>query len=187
MRKITRFYATVNCESSEHRIFPCEEARLAYLNPLAWPMRSSPEQSAYARLNPGPAVAVFAAALSLAQPERSSAVNLLDPLPVDRNAEVLTELLRHGPVRIERIVSNGHASPEGFWYDQDEHEWVLLLEGEAGIEWADGQRIHLRRGDALNLPAHTRHRVQFTSCPAVWLAVFYGDGSGAAGVHPLPD
>jgi cupin 2 domain-containing protein len=50
---------------------------------------------------------------------------------------------------------------------------VLLLEGEAGIEFADGPPIHLTRGDALNLPAHTRHRVTFTSRPAIWLAVFY--------------
>jgi cupin 2 domain-containing protein len=77
-------------------------------------------------------------------------------------------------VRIERIVSNGHASPDGFWYDQNEHEWILLLEGEAGIELADGEQVDLRRGDALNLPAHTRHRVTFTSRPAIWLAVFYG-------------
>lgn len=89
-------------------------------------------------------------------------MNLLYPLPDDLHKEVFTDLLRHGPVRIERIVSNGHTSPDGFWYDQDEHEWVLLLEGEATIEWADGQQLHLNQGDTLNLPAHTRHRVTFT-------------------------
>ena len=100
-------------------------------------------------------------------------MNLLHPLPDDCTEEVFTELLRQGAVRIERIVSNGHASPDGFWYDQDEHEWVLLLEGEAGIEFADGPPVCLTQGDALNLPAHTRHRVTFTSRPAIWLAVFY--------------
>lgn len=100
-------------------------------------------------------------------------MNLFHPLPDDLHEETFTELLRHGPVRIERIVSNGHISPDNFWYDQDEHEWVLLLEGEATIEWADGQQLHLNQGDALNLPAHTRHRVTFTSRPAIWLAVFY--------------
>jgi cupin 2 domain-containing protein len=100
-------------------------------------------------------------------------MNLLYPLPNDLHKEVFTELLQHEAVRIERIVSNGHTSPDGFWYDQDEHEWVLLLEGEAAIECADGQQVRLTRGDALNLPAHTRHRVTFTSCPAIWLAVFY--------------
>lgn len=100
-------------------------------------------------------------------------MNLLHPLPGDLTEEAFTELLRHGAVRIERIVSNGYASPEGFWYDQDEHEWVLLLEGEAEIEFASGEPIHLTRGDTLNLPAHTRHRVAHTSRPAIWLAVFY--------------
>lgn len=99
--------------------------------------------------------------------------NLLHPLPDDLTDEAFTVLLQQGTVRIERIVSNGHASPDGFWYDQAEHEWVLLLEGEAGVEFADGEQIHLTRGATLNLPAHTRHRVTFTSRPAVWLAVFY--------------
>ena len=99
--------------------------------------------------------------------------NLLHPLPEDLTEEVVTEGLRQGAVRIERIVSNGHISPDGFWYDQDEHEWVLLLEGEAEIEFAESEPVHLTRGDTLNLPAHTRHRVASTSRPAVWLAVFY--------------
>ena len=99
--------------------------------------------------------------------------NLLHPLPNDLTNEVFTELLQQGAVRIERIVSNGHVSLADFWYDQDENEWVLLLVGEGEIEFADGERVRLRQGDALNLPAHTRHRVTFTSRPAVWLAVFY--------------
>lgn len=113
-------------------------------------------------------------------------MNLLHPLPNDLTEEVCTEWLRQGAVRIERIVSNGHASPEGFWYDQMEHEWVLLLEGDAEVEFADGERVHLTRGDTLNLPAHTRHRVAFTSRPAVWLAVFYGNRSGAFDVYSMP-
>jgi cupin 2 domain-containing protein len=116
---------------------------------------------------------LFRAALSIGNLTMPSITNLLDPLPADLDEEAITELLRQGPVRIERIVSNGHASPDGFWYDQDTHEWVLLLEGEADLEWADGERIHLRRGDTLHIPAHTRHRVAATSRPAVWLAVFY--------------
>lgn len=53
------------------------------------------------------------------------------------------------------------------------HEWVLLLEGKATLACADGERVYLTRGDALNLPAHPRHRITFASCPAIWLAVFY--------------
>ncbi len=100
-------------------------------------------------------------------------MNLLHPLPDDLTGEVFTELRRHEAVRIERIVSNGHASPEGFWYDQDDHEWLVLLQGEAGIAFADREPVYLHPGDTLNLPAHTRHRVTFTSRPAIWLAVFY--------------
>ncbi len=77
-----------------------------------------------------------------------------------------------------RWFDRGHGaapvcSPDGFGYDHDRHEGVLLLEGEAEIAFAEGQRVHLIRGDTLNLPAHTRHRVTFTSRPAVWLAVLY--------------
>lgn len=100
-------------------------------------------------------------------------MNLLHPLPDDLTEEVFSELLRREAVRIERVVSNGHASPEGFWYDQDENEWLVLLQGEAGIAFADREPVYLQQGDTLNLPAHTRHRVTFTSHPAIWLAVFY--------------
>lgn len=107
-------------------------------------------------------------------PEPLTTLNLLYPLPGTLGEEVFSEILRHESVRIERIVSDGHASPEGFWYDQPEHEWVLLLEGKAGIEFADGQQLDLSRGDTLNLPAHTRHRVLYTARPTIWLAIFYG-------------
>ena len=98
---------------------------------------------------------------------------LLAALPDARQSEIVTECLRHDKLRIERIVSHGQVSPPGFWYDQDEHEWVLLLAGSAELELASGQRVRLGAGDAYQLPAHTRHRVSFTSQPAVWLAVFY--------------
>lgn len=93
------------------------------------------------------------------------------PLP----SEWVTELLHRPGVRIERIVSTGHASPEGFWYDQPEHEWVAVLTGRGEIEFADGSIVSLSPGDALEIPAHCRHRVRGTA-PAeatVWLAVFF--------------
>lgn len=102
--------------------------------------------------------------------------NLLDQM--DRSAkQELTNLicLREG-VRIERIVSTGQSSPPGFWYDQPEHEWVLVLEGRGVIEF-EGQRpdIELARGDFLLIEPHCRHRVSFTDPdqPTVWLAVFF--------------
>jgi len=76
-------------------------------------------------------------------------------------------------VRIECIVSNGQSSPEGFWYDQTENEWVLLLKGAASLKYADGSVAAMKPGDHLRIPAHTRHRVESVSEDAVWLAVHY--------------
>jgi cupin 2 domain-containing protein len=76
-------------------------------------------------------------------------------------------------VRIERIVSRAAASPEGFWYDQIEDEWVIVLDGHAVLSMPDG-RVSLAKGDTLFIPAQTRHRVESTSDnpPCLWLCVF---------------
>lgn len=90
--------------------------------------------------------------------------------------ETFETILTRSDVRIERIVSNGHSSPEGFWYDQEEDEWVTLLSGEGQIEFFDdGSIITLGRGEHLLIPAHRKHRVARTSReePTVWLAVFF--------------
>jgi len=102
-----------------------------------------------------------------------SLLPLLEDLPDAQSAEVIEILAESPGVRIERIVSGGQASPPGFWYDQDEHEWVMLLAGSATLQWEDGSLTDLSRGDALVIPAHKQHRVAMTSDPAVWLAVFW--------------
>jgi cupin 2 domain-containing protein len=93
-----------------------------------------------------------------------------------RRDEAFEALLSAPNVRIERIVSTGHASPPDFWYDQDWAEWVIVIEGSAGLrfEGEDKPRM-LARGDYIHLPAHTRHRVEWTNPdePTVWLAVHY--------------
>lgn len=80
-------------------------------------------------------------------------------------------------MRVERIVSTGQASPEGFWYDQAQHEWVVLLAGSAGLAFADtpGQTLVLSPGDAVDTAAHRRHRVAWTAQgeTTVWLAIHY--------------
>lgn len=104
--------------------------------------------------------------------------NLFAALPhLDAQAaEQVDDLLSRPGLRIERIVSSGQASPEGFWYDQDEAEWVLLLSGSAGLrlEHEADARV-LRAGDYLEIPAHCRHRVEWTEpgVSTVWLALFY--------------
>ena len=101
--------------------------------------------------------------------------NLCRPLP-ERQAQEAFETILHSPaVRIERIVSHGHASPADFWYDQEEAEWVLLVQGNARLAFADGRETALEAGDYVHIPAHCRHRVVQTdpNMPTVWLAVFY--------------
>lgn len=101
--------------------------------------------------------------------------NLLAAIPASLPTEVVTELLRSESVRIERILSRGHTSPELGWYDQDEHEWVLVVQGAAILGFDDGSEVRLGPGDHLNIPAHRRHRVGWTDPGqvTVWLAVFY--------------
>lgn len=101
-------------------------------------------------------------------------MNLFEGIP-DELPEELIEVLAGGSgVRIERIVSDGHASPEGFWYDQEQSEWVLLVSGSAVLEFED-RKVEMNPGDHLLIPAHRRHRVGSTAATVktIWLAVFY--------------
>jgi cupin 2 domain-containing protein len=89
--------------------------------------------------------------------------------------EEFLELVSTDFMKVERIVSAGHQSPDGFWYDQDWHEWVLVLSGRGVIEFEDGTLVQLGEGDYVNIPAHHKHRVKETSDreTTVWLAVHY--------------
>jgi cupin 2 domain-containing protein len=103
-------------------------------------------------------------------------VNLLFPLPDAREDEAVDALLTRRGLRIERIVSRGQASPPGFWYDQAEGEWVLLLAGAARLRFEDETEPRLLvPGDSLDITPHRRHRVDWTdpATPTVWLAVLY--------------
>ncbi len=103
-------------------------------------------------------------------------MNLFSDLSTQLSVELYTTLLDADNVRIERIVSLGHASPEGFWYDQDQHEWVVVLKGAAQLKFEDGV-IEMRSGEFINIPAHKKHRVEWTTPdePTIWLAVHYGE------------
>jgi cupin 2 domain-containing protein len=104
-------------------------------------------------------------------------MNLLTNIPNNLPEELTTVLQEGTGVRIERIVSTGHRSPEGFWYDQDRAEWVLVLQGAARLEFEDWV-LEMRPGDFVNIPAHQKHRVAWTTPdePTIWLAVHYGGG-----------
>lgn len=90
------------------------------------------------------------------------------------------EVLRETPgVRIERIVSRGHTSPDDFWYDQPRDEWVVLLTGSARLELEERtEPLELRPGDWVDLPANARHRVTWTAPDrtTIWLAIHYPKG-----------
>jgi cupin 2 domain-containing protein len=114
--------------------------------------------------------------------ETMHASNLFEAIPPqlpDELVEVLAE--GQGHVRIVRLVSQGHASADGFWYDQDEDEWVVLLSGRAVLSFEDSvsgevRAVALKPGDWLHIPPHARHRVESTDPDeaTVWLAVHWG-------------
>lgn len=91
----------------------------------------------------------------------------------DKEKEITDVLYESPHTRIERIVSCGQSSPDGFWYDQDEDEWLVVLSGRAVVAFEEQDTL-LETGDTLLIPAHTRHRVKETSDqpPCVWLCVF---------------
>jgi cupin 2 domain-containing protein len=103
--------------------------------------------------------------------------NLFADIPTAATAESFEQLLSGGGFKLERIVSTGQATPPGQWYDQERHEWVVLLSGSAAITFEDeaGAPLTLQPGDYLNIPAHRRHRVEWIdpNQPTVWLALHY--------------
>lgn len=100
--------------------------------------------------------------------------NIFENINLDKNSEEFIEILKNKDIKIERIVSNGQTSAEDFWYDQEENEFVLVLEGFAILEFED-KEVELKKGDFLNIEAHRKHRVKYTSKdkPTIWLAIFY--------------
>ena len=105
-----------------------------------------------------------------------TATNIFQDIPEHLPEELMQDLLRGGDFRLERIVSRGHRTAEGEWLGQDHDEWVLLLSGSAGLhfEGETAPRV-LKSGDYVHIPAHARHRVDWTAEreDTVWLAIHY--------------
>ena len=102
--------------------------------------------------------------------------NLFTPLETLSTSEIFEKLLITPHLILEKIVSTGQATPPGEWYDQDQEEWVILLSGSAGLAFAgEDQVFQLCPGDYVHIPAHLRHRVEWTDActPTVWLALHY--------------
>lgn len=102
--------------------------------------------------------------------------NIFSNIPSHRTEELVETLVASDHVRIERIVSHGHASPDDFWYDQDQNELVMLLKGAARLRFEDNDDpVAMSPGDFIDIPAHRKHRVEWTAAdePTIWLAVHY--------------
>lgn len=103
--------------------------------------------------------------------------NLFSQLPRSTaENEQFSDLLQRPGLRIERIISTGQASPPDFWYDQPSGEWVLIIQGEAKLRFADETEVrHLQAGDYVDIAAHRQHRVDWTPADeiTIWLAVHY--------------
>ncbi|GJL82671.1 MAG: cupin [marine bacterium B5-7] len=101
--------------------------------------------------------------------------NIFDLVKGSLDEEQFETLVESDHVRIERIVSMGHTSPASGWYDQEQNEWVLVLKGSAIIALKSGQTVRLESGDHFNLPAHTHHKVEWTTpdTETIWLTVHY--------------
>ena len=102
--------------------------------------------------------------------------NLFAGIPHSSPQEQVDLLQQTGEIRIERIVSRGHASPPGFWYDQPADEWVLVLQGAGRLRFENAaEPRELLPGDFVHIPAHCRHRVEWTdpATPTIWLAIHF--------------
>jgi cupin 2 domain-containing protein len=102
--------------------------------------------------------------------------NIFTAIPEQLPEELFSEIVKRDNIHIERIVSQGHCTPAGQWFDQAEDEWVLLLTGQATLIFEqEPNPLHLIVGDYVLIPAHTRHRVEWTlpDVNTVWLALHF--------------
>ncbi|MBS1132695.1 MAG: hypothetical protein H6R16_3697 [Proteobacteria bacterium] len=94
--------------------------------------------------------------------------------PLGTEEEAFATLLAEPGLTVQRIVSTGQSSPDGFWYDQPDAEWVLLISGEARLRFEDETEARrLQPGAFVDIAAGRRHRVEWTApdTPTIWLAI----------------
>ncbi len=102
--------------------------------------------------------------------------NIFSDIQKQASEEILETIIRTQKFKIERIISRGQATTEGEWYDQDKNEWVLVLKGNAGLLFeGDNETVIMKTGDYINIPAHQKHRVEWTDPEeeTIWLAIHY--------------
>ncbi len=102
--------------------------------------------------------------------------NLFSNIPESFSEEIFETLLENNRFKLERILSSGQSTPNGKWFDQEKDEWIVLLKGKAGLRFEnESEVIELTPGDHLMIPAHKKHRVEWTdrTQKTVWLALHY--------------
>ena len=110
--------------------------------------------------------------------------NIFADIPKHLPDELFTPLLQRNDVIIERIVSQGHSTAAGQWYDQTQDEWVMVLQGQAILSYEQTEQL-LNVGDYVFIPAHTRHRVAWTDPKqnTVWLAIHFYSSTNIPGAR----
>lgn len=101
--------------------------------------------------------------------------NLFENIPEQLPEELFEDLIKTANIKIERIISQGHTSPETGWYESEQNEWVVVLQGEAVLSFENSEDIKLKKGDYQNIPAYKKHKVSYTSLSekTIWLAIYY--------------
>ncbi len=100
--------------------------------------------------------------------------NLFSNIPSSIPNEIFETIISTPSIKIERIISKGQKSAPDFWYDQEQSEWILVLQGEARLQFED-KTICLAPGDYINIAPHQKHRIDWTTSEeeTIWLAIFY--------------
>lgn len=101
--------------------------------------------------------------------------NIFSKIEKNISKEIFESIIKSENIKIERIISKGQTTPNGEWYNQEENEFVLLIKGEAELIFENEEKVNMKKGDYIIIPAHKKHRVEKTSETeeTIWLAVFY--------------
>lgn len=101
--------------------------------------------------------------------------NIFADIPKQLHEELFENIISKDSLKIERIISKGHISPNSGWYDQENDEWVIVLQGEAVLSFENKEEVRLKAGDYINIPAHTKHKVSWTlpEKETIWLVIHY--------------
>lgn len=101
--------------------------------------------------------------------------NIFANIATKIDKESFEDILSTEGIKIERIISKGHTTPKDKWYDQNTNEWVIVLKGKAVLSFQNSDDVELEKGDYINIPAHTKHKVAWTTPEGetIWLAIHY--------------